>query len=84
LEPVRALFTVWLRRLDPDPAIPASAGNAWADVVSVIEAVTAAVTRRFVSAVSVWEVATVLSGGRLLAPGWPGVGDQHEFTLPGW
>lgn len=84
LEPVRALFTVWLRTLDPDPVMPASAGNAWADVVSVIDAVTAAVARRFVSTVSPWEVATVLSGGRLLTPGWPAVGDQHEFTLPGW
>ena len=92
LEPVRAVFTLWLRTLDPDPVMPALAVNAWGDVVAVIGAVTAAVARRFVSgfvsgfvsAVSCWEVATVLSGGRLLAPGWPSVVDQHEFTLPKW
>lgn len=84
LEPVRTVFTVWLRTLDPDPVMPAPAGNAWADAVSVIEAVTAAVARRFVSTVPPWEVAAVLSGGLLLAPGWPGVVDQHELTLPGW
>jgi hypothetical protein len=88
LEPVRVVFTLWLRALDPDPVMPALAVNAWGDVVAVIDAVTAAVARRFVSGfvftVSSWEVATVLSGGRLLAPGWPGVVDQHEFTLPKW
>jgi hypothetical protein len=82
LEPVRALFTVWLRRVDPDPVMPAAAGNAWADAVTVIDAVTASVARRFVSAVPAWEVAVAVSGGRLLAPGWPGVVDQHELTLP--
>jgi hypothetical protein len=88
LESVRAVFTLWLRALDPDPVMPALAVNAWGDVVAVIDAVTVAVARRFVSgfvsAVSCWEVATVLSGGRLLAPGWPTVVDQHEFTLPTW
>lgn len=84
LEPVRAVFTLWLRALDPDPVMPALAVNAWGDAVAVIDAVTAAVARRFVFTVSCWEVATVLSGGRLLAPGWPGIVDQHEFTLPTW
>jgi hypothetical protein len=84
LESVRAVFTLWLRALDPDPVMPALAVNAWGDVVAVIDAVTVAVARRFVFTVSCWEVATVLSGGRLLAPGWPTVVDQHEFTLPTW
>lgn len=84
VEPVRALFTGWLRALDPDPVMPAPAGNGWADAVTAIVAATAAVARRFVSAVTPWEVAAAVSGGRLLAPGWPGVVDQHEFTLPGW
>ena len=27
-------------------------------------------------------VAVAVSGGRLLAPGWPGAAVQHESTLP--
>lgn len=84
LELVRALFTVWLRMLDPDPVMPAPAGGPWADAMVAIDALTVAVMRRFVSTVSPWEVTTVVSGGRLLAPGWPDVVDQHEFTLPRW
>ncbi len=72
LEQVRGVFTVWLRALDPDPAMPAAAGGAWADAVTVIGLVTAAAARRFVLTVSPWEVAAAVSGGRLLAPGWPG------------
>jgi hypothetical protein len=59
--------------------LPAAAGNEWADVVSVLETVTAAVARRFASTSVL--VATVASGGRLLAPSWPPTVDQHEFTL---
>jgi hypothetical protein len=72
LEQVRGVFTVWLRALDPDPAMPTAAGGAWADAVTVIGLVTAAAARRFVLTVSPWEVAAAVSGGRLLAPGWPG------------
>jgi hypothetical protein len=71
LESVRAVFTVWLRTLDPDPVMPASAGSVWADAVTAIDAVTASVMRRFVVTVSPWEIAAVVTGGRLLAPGWP-------------
>jgi hypothetical protein len=71
LESVRTVFTVWLRALDPDPVMPAWAGGGWMDAVTVIDAVTASVTRRFVVTVSPWDVAVVVSGGRLLAPGWP-------------
>jgi hypothetical protein len=81
LEPVRALFTVWLRSLDPDPMMPAAARNAWADALAAMEATTAALARRFVCTVPSWQVATVISGGRLLAPGWPSAVDQHELTL---
>lgn len=72
LEQVRGVFTVWLRALDPDPAMPLAAGSAWADAVTAISLVAAAAQRRFVLTVSLWEVAAAVSGGRLLAPGWPG------------
>lgn len=81
LEQVRGVFTVWLRALDPDPAMPVAAGSAWADAVTVISLVAAAAAHRFVLAVSLWEVAAAVSGGRLLAPGWPIVVDQHELPL---
>jgi hypothetical protein len=81
LEAVRGVFTLWLRALDPDPVMPGSGGDAWADAVTAIQAATAAAARRFVLAVSPWEVATTVSGGRLLAPGWPVPVDQHQFTL---
>lgn len=71
LESVRAVFTVWLRTLDPDPVMPSSAGSAWADAVTAIDAVAVSVMRRFVVRVSPWGVAAVVSGARLLAPGWP-------------
>jgi len=64
----------------PDPA-----GGVFADAVTVIAAVAAAVRGRFglpmVSLAGV-AVAVAVSGGRLLAPGWPGAAVQHESTLP--
>lgn len=81
LDAVRGVFTVWLRALDPDPVMPGPGGDAWADAMTAISVATAAVTRRFVLAVSPWEVAAAVSGGRLLAPGWPGAVDQHELPL---
>ena len=81
LEQIRGVFTVWLRALDPDPAMPLAAGSAWADAVTAISLVAAAAQRRFVLTVSLWEVAAAVSGGRLLAPGWPGIVDQHELPL---
>lgn len=81
LEAVRAVFTVWLRALDPDPVMPDAAGSAWADALAAMDAVTAALARRFAVTVPVWQVATVVSGGRLLASGWPGLVDQHELPL---
>jgi hypothetical protein len=73
-EVVRSVFTVWVRALDPDPVMPEPAGSVWADAVAAIVAATRAAAGRFVmSAVSAWEVATAISGGLLLAPGWPAV-----------
>ncbi|WP_020640071.1 helix-turn-helix domain-containing protein [Amycolatopsis balhimycina] len=72
LEAVRGVFTVWLRALDPDPVMPDPGGGAWADAMIAISLATTAAARRFVLMVSPWEVAVAVSGGRLLAPGWPG------------
>ena len=46
-------------------------------------AVAAVVGCRFaLPEVSLAETAVAVSGGRLLAPGWPGEWAQHESTLP--
>jgi hypothetical protein len=72
LEAVRALFTWWLRALEPDPVMPEPAGSGWADALAAVTAATWAVAKRFVlPRVSPWEVAVAISNGRLLAPGWP-------------
>lgn len=71
-EAVRAVFTVWLRALAPDPVMPDPAGTVLADAVTAIRAATTAAARRWVMpTVPLWEVAVAISDGRLLAPGWP-------------
>jgi hypothetical protein len=73
-EAVRGVFTVWLRVLAPDPVMPEPAGSVWADVVAaIVAAAGAAISRLVMLGVSVWEVASAISDGRLLAPGWPPV-----------
>jgi hypothetical protein len=63
--------------------MPDAAGGVFADAVTVIAAVAAVIERRFaLPTVSLAETAVAVSGGRLLAPGWPGRGVQHESTLP--
>jgi len=82
-EAVRSVFTVWLRAVDADPVMPGPAGGGLADAVTAIGALAAAIGRRFVlSTVSLAETAVAVSGGRLLAPGWPDPAVQHEPTLP--
>jgi hypothetical protein len=72
VEAVRAVFTRWLRAVEPDPVMPGPAGGGWADALAAITAVGRVVARRFVlPMVSPWEVVVALSGGLLLAPGWP-------------
>jgi hypothetical protein len=71
VEAVRAVFTWWCRALAPDPVLPGPAGMAWADALAVITAVAGAVAGRFgLGTVACWEVASAVSAGRLLAPGW--------------
>jgi len=69
---VRVVFTALLVDLGPDPAAPDPAGSVFADAVAAITALTAAVGRRWSAPVGVWQCACAASGGRLLAPGWPG------------
>ena len=82
-EVVRSVFTVWLCAVDADPVMPAPAGGGFADAMAAIAAVATAITHRFaLLRVSLAETAVAVSGGRLLAPGWPGARVQHEPTLP--
>ena len=67
VEAVRAVFTWWCRALAPDPVLPGPA-----DAVAAITAVAGVVAARFgLGTVACWEVASAVSAGRLLAPGWP-------------
>ena len=65
------------RRAGVDLAVPKALGLPWRDVLAAVGAATAAVTGRFgpvgvLGPVTAWQVAVgVLSGGRLLSPGWP-------------
>jgi hypothetical protein len=72
LEPVRAVFTRWLRALAVDPVMPEPAGGAWEDAVTAILAASRAAVDRFaLGTVAPWELAVAISAGCLLAPGWP-------------
>jgi Domain of unknown function (DUF6431) len=80
VEQVRVVFTGWCRALSLDPVLPDPAGSAWSDAVAAIAAAARALVARFgtgpntgpdVGGTPVWEVAVSVSGGRLLAPGWP-------------
>lgn len=73
VEAVRGVFTVLVRAVAADPVMPEPAGSPWADVVAAIGAAAAAVAGRFgVFTVPLWSWVSAVSGGRLLAPGWPG------------
>jgi hypothetical protein len=72
VEVVRAVFTRWCRALAPDPVLPGLAGTAWADALAAITAAAGAIAARFgLGTVACWEVASAVSSGRLLSPGWP-------------
>ena len=71
-EALRSAFIRVLCALDPDPLLPAPAGSPAADAVAVIVAVAAVAGCRWgggALALSPWEVASAVTGGRLLAPG---------------
>ncbi|MBV9160325.1 MAG: hypothetical protein JO281_01940 [Pseudonocardiales bacterium] len=72
VEAVRVVFTGWCRALSADPVLSGPAGSAWADAIAAITAAAGALGARFgLGEVPVWVVAAAVSGGRLLAPGWP-------------
>jgi hypothetical protein len=80
VEAVRAVFTVWLRALAPDPVMPAPAGGGSADAVAAIEAAARAAAGRFVlSEVSVWETTARCSAMSVRA-----IAERHAtaWTLP--
>ena len=74
-EAVRVVFTDWAWAVMADPVLPGPAGSAWADAVAAVAAAAVAIAERFsLGTVAAWQAACAVSGGRLLAPGWPGPG----------
>jgi hypothetical protein len=71
VEGVRVVFTLRCRALAPDPVLPGPAGSGWADAVAAVTAAAGAFIARFSVEVPVWQVASAVSAGRLLSPGWP-------------
>jgi len=72
VEAVRGWFTGLVCQVAVDPVPPAPAGSVWADAVAAMRAAAAAVAARFpITGVTVWQVVSAASAGRLLAPGWP-------------
>lgn len=72
-ESVRSAFTALAVTLVVDAVLPEAAGTVFADAVAAVGAAASAAARRFgVPIVSGWRLATAVSTGRLLAPGWPG------------
>ncbi len=72
---LRSAFTALACQLVPDPPLPGPAGPGLADAVAAIGAAAAAAARRWggpVSAVSPWELASAVTSGSLLSPGWDG------------
>jgi Domain of unknown function (DUF6431) len=65
---VRAVFTVLVVALDPDPPPIGPAGSPLGDAVAAITAAAAAFGRRFLVVVSPWELASAVTSGSLLAP----------------
>ena len=75
-EPVRVFFTRLLAATAPDPVMPAGTTGLAAAAVAAVAGAAAAVAARWpqIGQVPVWTAASAASGGRLLAPGWPGAG----------
>lgn len=71
---VAGVFTAHLVALadDPSAVLPAPAVSVFGDAVAAVIAAAMAVKARFtVVAAPVWEVASAVSRGLLLAPAWP-------------
>lgn len=88
LELARVWFTGAAVAVGVDVGVPGGLGCAWRDFLAAVGAAVSAVRWRFgdtglLGAVTAGQVVVAMSGGRLLAPGWPGGVLQHQFTLPG-
>ena len=85
LEAMRAWFLTVAVTAGVDVRIPDASGCAWRDVLAAVATATAAIRFRFgaaglLGAVTPARVAVAVSGGRLLAPGWPGLPDRGDAT----
>jgi hypothetical protein len=80
---VRGLFTAWLCALDADPPPLPPAGSVVADAVAAVTAAAAAAARRWAGrlvSVSPGELASSVSAGLLLAPGFaPDLANTSSF-----
>jgi hypothetical protein len=72
-ERVRVVFTALLVGVGVDPVPPAATSSAFADAVAAVVGAWRAARSRWpdVGELPVWVFAAAVSGGRLLAPGWP-------------
>jgi hypothetical protein len=71
-ESVRAALTALAVTLVVDAVLPDPAGGVFADAVSAVGAAASAAARRFgMVVVSGWRLASSVTVGRLLSPGWP-------------
>jgi hypothetical protein len=76
LESIRAWFLGVAVRAGIDVVIPDGSGCRWRDALAALGCAAAAIRQRFeetglVGAVTAAQVMVAVSGGRLLAPGWP-------------
>jgi hypothetical protein len=72
---LRPVFTALACALVPDPPLPGPAGSALADAVAAVGAAAGAAARRWPGAalaLSAWDLASAVTGGLLLHPGWDG------------
>lgn len=76
-ERVLAVLAAAAAQLGTEFAAPAPTADPFAAVVEMLGALSAAMARRLGGSCSPWRLATVLTGGRLLAPAGPDLG-------PGW
>jgi len=71
-EPVRVFFTRLAVRVAVEVVLPEPAGSVLGDAVAAVKAAAGSVASRFeVGGVTAWQVASAVSAGALLAPGWP-------------
>src|SRR5699024_4837432 len=77
LDEVRAVFSQTATQVWTDRPAPPASGGRWEMMIAALGEAGEALALRFVGrpvvTLKLWEVATILSGGRLLSPGWPDV-----------